>query len=317
MVKDIAKEIKQLALDLGFDDVAIADSDNDIVDSDKINYILNNNLIAPLEYLKTNFKQRKNINILFPSTKSVIIVLKNYYTGDFPESSQKKAKIARYAWGKDYHQWFKKQLTFFEEKVKKLLPAPAMVWHFNDTKPVFERAWAHRAGLGFIGKSTMFISRKLGTYTLIGGLGTDYQLAQDHSYMGPDCGSCQKCIDACPTKAILPNGYMIDGNKCIATWTIEKSLSKEAIQLAPKNHNWGFGCDICQEVCPWNKFKIITNEERFAPIDGRVLFTKETFKQDLRGSPLNRPRKSGLMANFLRIRKTLTEPNLKIINPKN
>ncbi len=306
-----------MALNIGFDDVGIADAKSEIVDNNIINYILENNLLAPLNYLKNNINIKTDINSLFPGVKTIIIVLKNYYTGEFPKTPDKKAKIARYAWGKDYHQWFKKQLVSLASHLGDLLPPGHQVWHFNDTKPVLERAWAQKAALGFIGKSTMLISRKFGTYTLIGGLATDYILPPDGPYNGPDCGTCTRCIDACPTGAILPEGYILDGQKCIATWNIEKSLSKEAIKLAPKNHDWGFGCDICQEVCPWNKFKIITNEERFAPILGRMFFTKETFTQDLRGSPLNRPRKSGLMANFLRIRKTLDEPNLRIINPKN
>ncbi len=150
----------------------------------------------------------------------------------------------------------------------------------------------------------MFIHRNFGTWTLLGGFATDLELEPDESYKGPSCGSCTRCLDACPTKAIIAP-QTVDARRCIATWTIERTLHPEAITKAPRDHSWAFGCDICQEVCPWNKFQQVTLEERFQPIFGRVILNSETFKQDLRGSPLYRTKKVGLLANFLRIRKSL------------
>ena len=150
----------------------------------------------------------------------------------------------------------------------------------NDTGPFLERAWAYKAGLGFIGKSAMFIHRSFGTWTLLGGFATDPELEPILSFEGPTCGSCTRCLDACPTEAIIAPAT-VDARKCIATWTIERTLHPEAIKMAPRDHTWAFGCDICQEVCPWKKFQKVTTEERFQPLLGRVILSSETFRQDL------------------------------------
>jgi epoxyqueuosine reductase len=305
----LTKEVKKFALDLGFDDVGITGiEDLPYVAHVKKAYL--EGRFGPLDYLYNTVDTRLNLKEAFPEARSVLVVVKNYYTGDHIQAN--KPKIARYAWGQDYHQWFKKKLRkfrpFLEEK-----SGAIKFWQFNDTGPFLERAWAHKAGLGFIGKSAMFISRKLGTWTLLGGFATDLELTPDAPYLGPDCGSCTRCIDACPTKAIIAP-RKLDANKCISTWTIEKPLHEYAFKLAPRNHEWGFGCDICQEVCPWNKFQEVTVEERFQPKEGRMFLEPSTFAQDLRGSPLHRSSKAGLLANYLRIKNSLKEENYKIIN---
>jgi epoxyqueuosine reductase len=303
------KEIlKREALMLGFDDIGFASADGDILFKTQVQDAFNNGRFGPLDYLEKTLDARLDIKKIFPNASSVIVVVKNYYTGDHPANSEKMPKIARYAWGKDYHQWFKKRL----KKLASMLGPQAQVWTFNDTGPFLERAWAHKAGLGFIGKSAMFIHRGLGTWTLLGGFATDIKFEPDAPYEGPSCGSCTRCIDACPTQAITAS-QTVDARKCIATWTIERTLHIDSIKLAPRDHSWAFGCDICQEVCPWNKFAQITHEERFQPMAGRVILSKETFKQDLRGSPLYRTKKSGLLVNYLRIKKSLAEPNLRIL----
>jgi len=303
------KEIlKAHALELGFDDIGFASAKTPVFFAKEVKEAHIDGRFGPLDYLDRTLDARLDLSSFFPEARSVIVLVKNYYTGDHPPGSGNKAKIARYAWGKDYHQWFKKRLA----KLSALLPKDSRNWLFNDTGPFLERAWAHKAGLGFIGKSAMFIHRNLGTWTFLGGLATDFEIEPDEPYEGPSCGSCTRCLDACPTDALIAP-QKLDASKCISTWTIERTLHPDALQLAPRNHTWAFGCDICQEVCPWNKFQKITNEERFQPIRGRVLLSAETFRQDLRGSPLYRTRKAGLLANYLRIRKTLDEPNLRVL----
>lgn len=183
-------------------------------------------------------------------------------------------------------------------------------WLFNDAGPFLERSWAYKAGLGFIGKSAMFIHRDFGTWTFLGGFATDLKLTPSKPYQGPDCGTCTRCLDACPSKAIIAP-HVVDTNKCISTWTIERTLHPEAIEKAPREHIWGFGCDICQEVCPWSKFEQVSNELRFQPVAGRVFLNEETLNQDLRGSPLHRTKRVGLKTNLLRIQKTLKEKNYR------
>lgn len=306
MLKDT---LKTQASALGFDDIGFARADDYTPFAEAMHEAYAEGRFGPLDYLVRTVSQRANIKDSFPEVKSVIIVVKNYYTGDHPPESEAKAKIARYAWGQDYHQWFKKRLKALAQTISAHEPA-ARIWPFNDTGPFLERAWAHKAGLGFIGKSAMFIHRGFGTWTLLGGLATDVDLEPDQAYVGPDCGTCNRCIEACPTKAIVRPG-MLDANKCISTWTIERSLHPSAKDLAPRDHDWLFGCDICQEVCPWNKFEKKTAEARFQPVAGRVFMTEETFTQDLRGSALNRTRRTGLLVNYLRIRKTLERVNSK------
>jgi len=304
------KRLKDYALDLGFDDLGIASAEGPLPFTNQVDLALLEGRFGPLDYLERTLAIRLDLKLKTPKAQSVIIVVKNYYTGDHPPSPRKQAKIARYAWGKDYHQWFKKRLLAFKPFLAELAKEEVGFWPFNDTGPFLERSWAHKAGLGFIGKSAMFIHRNFGTWTLLGGFATDLRLLPDQSYQGPDCGSCTRCLDACPTKAIL-SPRKVDAKKYISTWTIERPLHESAMDLAPRHHDWGFGCDVCQEVCPWNKFQKVTKEERFSPIPGRMFLTKETFEQDLRGSPLHRSTKAGLLANFLRIRKTLKEENLK------
>lgn len=301
--------IKEEALSLGFDDIGIAKADDYTPFANEFLNAKNEGRLGPLDYLYNLAEIRTNIREQMPDVKSVLIVVKNYYTGDHPPNSEHSPKIARYAWGQDYHQWFKKRLKQLANTLLKDRP-DHFARPFNDTGPFLERAWAFKAGLGFIGKSTMFIHRGFGTWTLLGGIATSVDLEPDPAYQGPDCGSCTRCMDSCPTSAIV-KPHQLDANKCIATWTIERSLDPRALSSSPRNHTWAFGCDICQEVCPWNKFQVKTYEPRFIPVPGRVIFSEMTLKQDLRGSALNRTKRAGLRANYLRIRNTLKEKNIK------
>lgn len=312
---ELSHRLKSFAIKTGFDDVGIASVDGDLPFVDRVLAAHHEGRFGPLDYLERTLSARVDLRSVFPKARSVVVVIKNYYTGDHEIQPDTKAKIARYAWGKDYHQWFKKKLRLFQPFLASETGADVTVWPFNDTGPFLERSWAHKAGLGFIGKSAMFIHRNFGTWTLLGGFATDFELLADLAYQGPDCGTCTRCMDACPTKAITAP-HTVDARLCISTWTIERPLHETAINLAPRDHQWGFGCDVCQEVCPWNKFQKPTTEERFQPVLGRVFLTKETLAQDLRGSPLYRSRRAGLVANFLRIRKSLTEKNLKIFMSK-
>lgn len=311
----LPNQIKRFARDLGFDDVGIASVDGPAPFADKMAIAHQEGRFGPLDYLERTLSARLDVRSVFPEAKTVLVVVKNYYTADhedYAPGAHLRPKIARYAWGKDYHQWFKKKLKAFGPFLQRISGSNVKVWAFNDTSPFLERAWAFKAGLGFIGKSAMFIHRGLGTWTLLGGIATDLVISPDQPYQGPDCGTCTRCLDACPTQAII-KPHTVDANKCISTWTIERPLHPEAFIKAPRNHTWAFGCDICQEVCPWNKFQTPTHEERFLPLPGRVFLTKETFAQDLRGSPLYRSKKSGLLANFLRIRGSLQEANVKML----
>ncbi len=310
--KNLHNAIKEFGKKLGFDDVGIASAKGPLPYTKNVLDAYLDGRFGPLDYLERTLSTRLDLSSVFEGSKSVVVVVKNYYTGDHQSHGETKAKIARYAWGKDYHQWFKKRLVAFKPFLYEAFGHDVKFWPFNDTGPFLERSWALKAGLGFIGKSAMFIHRKFGTWTLLGGFAIDQELTPDPPYQGPDCGSCTRCMDACPTQAIIAP-HQVDARKCISTWTIERPLHESAKELAPKNHVWGFGCDICQEVCPWNKFQQITHEERFQPLQGRVFLSQETFQQDLAGSALNRSTKAGLLANYLRIQHSLTNKGLKVV----
>ncbi|HXW53678.1 MAG TPA: tRNA epoxyqueuosine(34) reductase QueG [Myxococcota bacterium] len=304
--------IKAFGKKLGFDDIGIAEAKGPLPYTTHVLDAFYEGRFGPLDYLSRTLAARLDLLSIFKEAKSVVIVVKNYYTGDHNSDEIGKAKIARYAWGKDYHRWFKKRLLAFRSLFTEKFGPNIKFWLFNDTGPFLERSWALKAGLGFIGKSSMFIHRQFGTWTLLGGFATDQELRPDPPYQGPDCGRCKRCIDACPTQAII-GPQQVDARKCISTWTIERPLHEDAKRLAPRNHEWAFGCDICQEVCPWNKFQQLTREERFLPLAGRVFLSKETFAQDLAGSALNRSTKLGLLANYLRIQNSLANPGVKVL----
>ena len=308
------QQFKEVALSLGFDDIGIASTLGELPYLKDATKALDEGRYGPLDYLVNTHEVRMNIFNFLPNCQSVIVVQKNYYTGDHPQTSEKQAKIARYAWGKDYHNWFKKRLKLLMKSLDDIFEVTSNSRIFNDTAPVLEKSWAQKAGLGFIGKSSLLINRKFGTWTLLGGIATDIAIPPDEAYNGPDCGSCDRCMKACPTNAIIAP-RKVDANKCISTWTIERTLHKDSIIKADRANEWAFGCDICQEVCPWNKFERVTATEHFSPIKERIFLTKDTLLSDLRGSSLNRTRKIGLITNYLRIKNSLNQKNIKAILP--
>jgi epoxyqueuosine reductase len=252
--------------------------------------------------MENHFDLRIDPAKLVPGAKSVITVLKNYY----PQHRQQAGspKIAKYAFGKDYHDVIRSQLNFFLQELMQ------ETGHINgrgfvDSAPVLERSWATRSGLGWIGKNGNFITKQKGSFFFIATLITDLELAYDDLFAKDYCGSCRKCIDACPTSAILPD-KVIDGSKCISYFTIELKDLLIPDNLKGKFDNWIFGCDICQDVCPWNRFSTATNEQEFMPIPEILNLTtqewesmsEEAFRKLFRHSPLNRAKWKGLQRNI-------------------
>jgi epoxyqueuosine reductase len=244
---------------------------------------------------------------LVPGAKSVITLLLNY----FPEKLQSASspKIAKYAYGSDYHE-------VIREKLKKLIELIRLeVGEINgrgfvDSAPVLERTWAQKSGLGWIGKNGNLISKQQGSYFFIATLITDLQLNYDDSFAKDYCGTCSKCIDSCPTDAILPD-KVIDGSKCISYFTIELKDALIPEKMKGRFDNWLFGCDVCQDVCPWNRFSKPTSEIKFTPIPEILNFnnadwealTEESFKIIFKDSPIKRTKYKGIKRTlqFIRI----------------
>lgn len=254
-----------------------------------------------MDYMEKYFDLRIDPAQLVPGAKSVITLLMNYY----PKQQQDQSpKISKYAYGKDYHEVIRdklKELLFLiKEKTGEIQGRG-----FVDSAPVLERSWAQRSGLGWIGKNANLITKKNGSFYFIATLITDLELNYDDAFAKDYCGTCTKCIDACPTDAILP-GKVVDGSKCISYFTIELKDLLIPGEMKGKFDDWMFGCDTCQDVCPWNRFAVSTNEKDFTPIPGVLNLstkeweemTEESFKTIFKDSPLKRAKFKGIQRNL-------------------
>jgi epoxyqueuosine reductase len=261
---------------------------------------LNKNQHGQMSYMENNFDKRLNPTLLVDDAKSVVSLLLNY----FPEKNQieNTYKISKYAYGQDYH-------SVIKEKLKELLASiqdyigEVSGRAFVDSAPVLDKAWAAKSGLGWIGKNSNLLTQKVGSFYFIAELVIDLDLEYDRATTD-HCGSCTACIDACPTEAIV-SPYVVDGSKCISYFTIEL---KENIptDMKGKFNDWAFGCDVCQDVCPWNKFSKPHKEPLFNP-NLEVLsmskkdwteITEDTFKAVFKNSPIKRAKFEGLKRNI-------------------
>jgi epoxyqueuosine reductase len=294
--------IRQKTAELGFDHCGIAKARLLDEDARRLEQWLNKGMHGSMQYMENFFDLRIDPSKLVPGAKSVITLLLNY----FPEEEQKQdaPKIAKYAYGNDYHEVIRDKLKLLLQFIKSTI-GEVNGRGFVDSAPVLERSWAQKSGLGWIGKNGNLINKQSGSFFFIATLITDLELTYDDGAVKDYCGTCTKCIDACPTDAILPN-KVVDGSKCISYFTIEL---KE--MLIPENRkgqfdNWMFGCDTCQDVCPWNRFSKFTQEEKFTPIPEILNFTKndweelteESFKKIFQHSPLKRSKYEGIQRNL-------------------
>lgn len=300
-LEEYTRFIKATAARLGFSYCGIARAEKLNEDARRLEKWLNKNHQGSMQYMENHFDKRIDPTLLVPGAQSVITLMKNYY----PEKKQenKSPKIARYAWGKDYHEVIRAQLKELLAEMNQEI-GTVTGRGFVDSAPVLERAWAVKSGLGWVGKNGNLISKKNGSYFFIATLIVDLPLQYDDPFAKDYCGTCTQCIDACPTDAILPNKE-INGSQCISYYTIElkEALSK---QTTVNTHNWLFGCDICQEVCPWNRFSKPHSEPAFEPIPAILNLStqdweemsEEVFKHLFKESPLKRAKYSGIRKNL-------------------
>ena len=294
--------IKDEAIRLGFMQCGIAAATELTDDARRLEAWLNKDYQGKMGYMERNFDLRIDPRKLFPDAKSVITLLLNYY----PEETQNpdSPKIAKYAWGTDYHYVIREKLNQLLQFINDNVGAVAGRG-FVDSAPVLERSWAQRTGLGWIGKNANLINKQNGSFFFIATLICDLELNYDSPFATDHCGTCTKCIDACPTEAIT-SPTVIDGSKCISYLTIE--LKDELIpqELQPKMEGWAFGCDICQDVCPWNRFSKPNNESHFTPLS-QVLnlsqkdwedISETNFKTYFKQSPIARTKWRGMMRNI-------------------
>jgi epoxyqueuosine reductase len=296
----------QKAKAVGFDLVGFAKADMLENESKNLEEWLDKNYQAGMDYMQKNFEKRKDMKHIHPQAKSVISLGLNYYTPDSHSDDKTKGKISRYAWGKDYHLIIWAMLDELEEELKVIDPKFESI-SYIDTGPVMDKAWAVRAGLGWLGKHTNVINREVGSWFFIANIITNYEF--NYSEQIPDfCGTCTACIDACPTNAIIQE-YVIDANKCISYLTIENKVEIPG-EFKDKFDNWLFGCDICQDVCPWNqKFPVETLIIDFHPqnkelnLDEVMGMNEDEFKEKFKTSPVKRAKLSGLKRNATFLKK--------------
>ena len=293
--------IKATARKLGFSFCGISRAEFLSEEAPRLEAWLRRGYQGKMGYLENHFDKRLDPTLLVPGARSVVSLLYNYY----PEkdlASDDGYKVAKYAYGEDYHFIIKDKLREFVESMRSAI-GDVGGRAFVDSAPVMERAWAQRAGLGWIGKNSLLLNRDSGSFHFLAELIIDLELEYD----GPVkdyCGTCTACMDACPTDAI-PAPYVVDGSKCISYFTIE--LKDEIpVEVKGKFENWIFGCDICQDVCPWNRFARPHHEPRFkpspefesmTPADWRDL-SEEVFKKVFKDSPLKRSKYEGLKRNI-------------------
>jgi epoxyqueuosine reductase len=293
--------IKQKAKDLGFDEIGISKAEFLNEEAYHLENWLNQNMHGEMSYMANHFDMRLNPQLLVPGAKSVISLSYNYYT-EKKQLDPEAPKISKYAFGRDYHKVVKKKLqqllSFIQQEIGEVQGRC-----FVDSAPVMERAWAKKSGLGWIGKNSLMLTKGKGSYFFLAEIILDLELEYD-TPVKDYCGSCTKCIDACPTQAIY-EPYKVDGSKCISYFTIElkNAIPKEA---QGKMENWMFGCDICQQVCPINSRAVPHNEFQFEPKPELLNMTKrdwqeiteEVFNKVFEGTPIKRTKFEGLKRNI-------------------
>jgi len=291
--------IKSTAKELGFLSCGISKADFLEEEASRLEQWLKAGKHGNMVYMENHFDKRLDPRLLVPGSKSVVSILLNYYTEE--QQAKGAPKISKYAYGKDYHLVIKDKLKQLFQKIQEEI-GEVNGRVFVDSAPVMDKAWAVRSGLGWMGKNTNLINQKVGSFFFIAELIIDLELEYD-TPVTDHCGTCTACIDACPTEALTP--YNIDASKCISYLTIEL---KDQIpnEFQNKMDNWAFGCDVCQDVCPWNRFSKTHNEPLFDPKPELMDYnqkdweelTETTFETIFKNSAVKRTRYQGLKRNL-------------------
>jgi len=297
-----SKPFIELAQSIGFESVGIVQAQRLEKEALQLEQWLANGFHGEMTYMERYFDLRIDPTKLLEGCKSVIMMTLNY---DQPliHLSEDHPKVSKYAYGQDYHRVIKDKCELLLHSMRELY-GDVTIRAFVDSGPIMERVWAEKSGLGWNGKNTLTINPKKGSYFFLACILVDLEFEyttpiKDH------CGTCKKCIEACPTQAIHPDGYLLDASKCISYLTIElKNSIPEGFK--DKMNGWAFGCDICQEVCPWNRFSKPTEVIEFQPNLDMLQLTKsdwlemndETWKKISRNSPIKRTKREGMMKNI-------------------
>ena len=294
------QSIKERALAEGFHKIGIVRAEPLAAEAPRLREWLARGYHGEMSWMARDVEKRLDPRQLFPDARSIVVVALNYYTPHQHQDSASTGKVSRYAWGDDYHNVLKAKLESLLAWIREQEPAAAGKVCV-DIQPTLDKAWAVRAGLGWLGKHTNVITQEYGSWVFIGELLLNLDLEPDLPELEDHCGTCTLCIDACPTHAIT-EPYVVDSNKCISYATIELRTP----ELPEMDFGgWLYGCDICQDVCPWNRFQQTTDETGFEPRDGNVNakldqilgLAPETYAARFRGSAMKRAKLAGLQRN--------------------
>ena len=299
----LSQKIKEKAAETGFTGVGIVPATALDTEGKRLIEWLDNGFHGRMAWLEREPEKRSDPRILFPGARSVIVVILNYHTDHKHTNDADRGKISRYAWGDDYHDVMREKLKELFTWIKTEVPeADGKIC--VDTAPTMDKAWAVRAGLGWLGKHSNLITTEVGSWVFIGEIILNLDLEYDTAIVADHCGTCTACLDACPTNAIV-EPYVVDSRRCISYATIELRDDTMPAEIAESLDGWIYGCDICQDVCPWNRFEQPTAEDRFEPRNGETsldllsiaAMDHESYVERFRRSAIKRTKLAGLKRN--------------------
>ena len=314
----LTEQIKQKAIEIGFHKIGIARAEALAQEGARLQQWLENDFHGEMQWIEREPEKRIDPRLIFPEAKSVVVVALNYYTPHEHEESETKGKVSRYAWGEDYHDVLKeklRELLSFIKTIDEAVEGKICV----DTAPVMDKAWAVHAGLGWLGKHSNLITKEYGSWVFLGEILLNLELEYETEQIEDHCGTCRKCLDACPTNAIVAP-YLIDSKACLSYATIELRDAELPEKITENQNGWIYGCDICQDVCPWNRFQKPTDETRFEPRPGNISpdldeilsLSTEDYVEKFRRSAMKRAKIHGLKRNA----RALKNGKRKMVNGK-
>ncbi|MEQ1920970.1 MAG: tRNA epoxyqueuosine(34) reductase QueG [Pyrinomonadaceae bacterium] len=312
-----ADRIKLKASEIGFSKAGIVKAEPLLDEGAHLNKWLNQGFHGEMAWMEREPEKRSDPRLLFPDARSVIVVAINYYTTNEHQTDANSGKVSRYAWGDDYHDVVREKLTELLSWIKSKDPS-ADGKICVDTAPMMDKAWAVRAGLGWLGKHSNVITKEIGSWFFIGSLLLNLELDYDTETVEDHCGTCTACLDACPTNAIV-EPYVVDSRKCISYVTIELRGDELPANVADTLDGWIYGCDICQDVCPWNRFEQPSSESRFEPrlgetsldLDAIGEMTHEEYVPRFRRSAIKRTKLTGLKRNARHLKQTILATDIE------
>lgn len=307
-VHELSAKIKIISRELGFAKCGIVPADRLNAEGERLSEWLDRGYHGEMLWMDRPEQDRSDPRTVMPDARSVIVLATNYFTPHDHSEGPDRGKISRYAWGSDYHDVLREKMRVLLGQIKVELPnVEGRIC--VDTAPMMEKSWAVRAGLGWIGKHSNLITKEIGSWVFLSELLLNVELEYDREIVEDHCGTCTACLDACPTSAIV-EPYVVDSRKCISYGTIELRNEALPVEIAENLNGWLYGCDICQDVCPWNRFEKPTAEARFGPRDGESSLSldsidrmeHEEYVERFRGSAMKRTKLTGLKRNANHLR---------------